>query len=102
MRAAVVFFLPLVLFGCSKTNKLDGFEGAITMHTTSATATQDMVVEVKKDQLRFDMTSPNGGAMHGVFNPAANKVVLYADATKTYTDMNFSGASGATDRKSVV
>jgi hypothetical protein len=97
MRTVFVIAICGLAFGCSKTNKLDGFEGDITMHTTSGSSSQDMIVEVKKDQLRFDMTSPNGGAMHGVFDPTANKVVLFADATKTYTDMNFSGASGATN-----
>jgi outer membrane lipoprotein-sorting protein len=89
--------VALAMCSCSKTNKLDGFEGDITMHTTAGTNSQDMVVEVKKDQLRFDMNSPQGGAMHGVFDPKANKVTLYADATKTYTDMDFSGPSGKTN-----
>jgi Domain of unknown function (DUF4412) len=100
MRTVFVIAGSCLALACSKTNKLDGFEGDITMHTTSSGAgatSQDMIVEVKKDQLRFDMTSPQGVAMHGVFDPQANKVVLYADSTKTYTDMNFSGASGATN-----
>ncbi|MEO7112944.1 MAG: DUF4412 domain-containing protein [Polyangiaceae bacterium] len=89
--------LALLVSACSKGNKLDGFEGDITMHTTAGTNSQDMIVEVKKDQLRFDMNSPQAGAMHGVFDPKANKVTLYADTTKTYTDMDFSGPSGKTN-----
>lgn len=92
-----LFGLAILSSGCSKGNRLDGFEGDITMHTTSGANSQDMVVEVKKDQLRFDMNSPQAGAMHGVFDPKANKVTLYADATKTYTDMDFSGPSAKTN-----
>ena len=100
MRTVFVIVGSCLALACSKTNKLDGFEGDITMHTTSSgtsATSQDMIVEVKKDQLRFDMTSPQGATMHGVFDPKANKVVLYADSTKTYTDMDFSGPSGATN-----
>jgi hypothetical protein len=93
--------LPVLVCGCSKANKLDGFEGDITMHTvqagSSGSNSQDMVVEVKKDQLRFDMRSPQGGTMYGVFDPKANKVTFYSEATKTYTDLDFSGPSGKTN-----
>jgi hypothetical protein len=48
--------VPVLVCACSKGNKLDSFEDDITMHTTSGGNSQDMIVEVKKDQLRFDMS----------------------------------------------
>ena len=95
----VVFVLVLATlnFSCSKGNRLRGFEGAITMHTTSASATSDMVVEVKKDRLRFDTKTPQGDAMHGVFDPATNKVTVYLDASKSYMDLDFTKPEAQTN-----
>ena len=47
------------------------------------------------DKLRFDMKSAKGEPMHGVFDPKANKVVLFSDSTKTYMDLDFSKPSAA-------
>lgn len=104
MRAS---FCLTLLFGvssiaiaaCSKTRGLGAdFEGSVTMHTTGVGgAAQEMVVKAKGDKLRFDMKSPHGDAMHGVFDPKANKVVLFSDNTKTYLDMDFSKPSATTN-----
>ncbi|HEX7665325.1 MAG TPA: DUF4412 domain-containing protein [Polyangiaceae bacterium] len=93
MRTALVLGVVLLSIGCNGGKKLDGFEGDITLHTTSATQSQDMVLEVKKDKMRFDSTSADG-PVHGVLDPVAHKVTLYSDPTKTYTDLDFSGAKG--------
>ena len=89
--------LSLVSVGCSKGNRLGGFEGAITMRTTSAAATSDMVVEVKRDRLRFDTKTPQGDAMHGVFDPATNKVTVYLDSSKSYMDLDFTSPQAQTN-----
>lgn len=86
---------PLAV-GCSKTHGLGSdFEGAVTMHTTAGGASTDLIVKAKGDKLRFDMKSPQGEPMHGVYDPKANKVVLYSDATKTYMDWNSSAPSAS-------
>jgi hypothetical protein len=96
-----------VLGGCNKLKSLGEFEGEITMHTTAAGTSNDMVVQTKGDKLRFDTKAPTGDPMHGVFDPTANKVVVYLDGTKTYMDMDFSkpgatpnvdGASGSVNK----
>lgn len=98
MRKLVfVLVLSSLTFACSKSNRLGGFEGAITMHTTSAAASSDMVVEVKKDRLRFDTKTPQGDAMHGVFDPTANKVTVYMDSSKSYMDLDFSTPQAQTN-----
>lgn len=90
MRRSAAFVLSLLsLVACSKTNKLDGFEGAVTMHTTTATGSQDLVVDVKGDHLRFDMKTPQGDPMHAVLDPKANKMTVYLDASKSYMDLDF-------------
>lgn len=97
MRTALVFGVALSSVGaCHGAKKLQGFEGAITMHTTSATQNQDMVLEVKKDKMRFDASSSDG-PLHGVLDPTAKTITLYSDSTKTFTDLDFAGAKGASN-----
>ncbi len=96
-KLALFVAVSSLALGCSKGNRFDGFEGAITMHTTSAAASSDMVVEVKKDRLRFDTKTPQGDAMHGVFDPTSNKVTVYLDSSKSYTDLDFSTPQAQTN-----
>jgi predicted small secreted protein len=87
----------LAIVACSKTNGFGSdFEGAVTMHTTTpGSAGQDMIVKAKGDKLRFDLKSPQGDPMHGVFDPKANKVVVFFDSTRTYMDMDFAKPSAS-------
>lgn len=96
-KFVLVGFASLALLGCSKGSRLGGFEGAITMHTTSGSATSDMVVEVKKDRLRFDTKSPQGDVVHGVFDPATNKITVYLDSAKSYMDLDFTTPAAQTN-----
>jgi hypothetical protein len=68
-----------------------GFEGVITMHTTSSHGTaQDLVIETKNERMRFDMTGPKGEVTHAIFDPQANKITVLMDAAHAYMDMDFS------------
>lgn len=95
----LVSLSPFTTMACSKTHGLGSdFEGAVTMHSTSSSgATQDMVVKAKGDKLRFDMKSPQGDPMHGVYDPKANKVTLFSDGTKSYFDLDFSKPSAVSN-----
>ncbi len=87
--------LVAALPACSRGKTLASFEGEITMHTTSAHASPtDMLVSVKGDRLRFDMKSPTGDPMHALLDPTAKKVLLFADAQKSYLDMDFATPAG--------
>ncbi len=84
-----------LLGGCSKGLGSD-FQGSVTMHTSSAAgSSQDMVLKTKGGKIRFDTKAPNGEAMHGIFDPAASKVVFCLDSQKAYMDMDFGKPSAA-------
>ena len=88
MQARHVLLLALLSTVSCKKGFGSGFEGDITMHTTSPKAgAADMLVEVKGDKLRFEMQGTPG---YGVYDPAANKVTMVMDAQKAYMDMDFS------------
>ncbi|MGH7282405.1 MAG: DUF4412 domain-containing protein, partial [Polyangiaceae bacterium] len=40
---------------------------------------------------------PQGDAMHGVFDPASNKVTVYLDSSKSYMDLDFSTPEAQTN-----
>lgn len=89
MQARTVFLVAIVVASSScKKGFGSGFEGAITMHTTSAKGPPaDIVVEAKGDKLRFDS---QGG--YGLYDPSANKVTMVMDAQKAYMDLDFAKA----------
>jgi hypothetical protein len=95
MRSLICIVLSVVAFGgCTKLKSLTEFEGEITMRTTtSGREPQEMVVKTKGDRLRFDMKGPTGSPMHGVFDPTPNKILLFFDDGKMYTDLDFSSPS---------
>lgn len=92
-NAAVLALLALLVPSCKK-GFGEGFEGQITMHTTSAAAPpQDMVVKAKGDKLRFDSKGSDGSATYAIYDPT-NKVTMVLDTQKTYMDLDF-GKPGA-------
>jgi hypothetical protein len=88
-----VLLATVLLVSCSK----KGFEGEITMHTTTPSGPpHDLVVKAKADKLRFDMKSPIGEETHGLFDPSTNRVTVFIDSEKSYMDMDFSVGAAAT------
>jgi hypothetical protein len=84
-RTAVLLVAIAVSSSSCKQGFGSGFEGAITMHTTSAKGPPaDIVVEAKGDKLRF-----NSDAGYGLYDPSANKVTMVMDAQKAYMDLDF-------------
>ena len=86
-RFTTVILVSLLAISC-KRGFGSGFEGEITMHTTSSKgAPADLVVEAKGAKLRFDAAA--GG--YAVYDPTANKVTMVMDAQKAYMDILFAG-----------
>jgi hypothetical protein len=90
MRTPLVACGLLFALACSKKDA-GPFEGEIVMKTTRAgsAAPTTMTLRAKGERLRFDTTAPDGKISHGVFDPAANKVVIIMDAEKAYMDIDF-------------
>jgi hypothetical protein len=73
------------------------FEGEITMRTTTTSGPpHDLVLKAKGERLRFDMKGATGEDTHGIFDPAANKITVFVDSQKSYTDVDFSSGAAAT------
>lgn len=100
----VVSVSALLLACCSRPHTLASFEGTITMHTSSPGAEpHDLVVKAKGTKLRLEMTAPGGGSNHAIYDPATNRVTLFFDGPKQYSDLDFSSPSAPapnTDAKS--
>jgi hypothetical protein len=93
-NAALIALFTLLVPSCKK-GFGSGFEGQITMHTTSPAAPpQDMVVKAKGDKLRFDTKSADGSDSYAVYDPSTNKVTMVLEAQKMYMDLDF-GKAGA-------
>ena len=54
----------------------EGFEGALVMHTTSASGATDMLFITKGGKLRADTPQQGGRTAHTIFDPAAGKLTL--------------------------
>lgn len=91
MKRALVVAFVVLLPSCKK-GLGSGFEGEITLQTTRAGSTQDMLVKAKKDKLRFE-TNVGGQASSAIFDPAQNKVFMVMDAQKAYMEVDFSTPS---------
>jgi hypothetical protein len=91
MKRALILVCLLALPSCKK-GLGSGFEGEITLKTTRAGATQDMVVKAKKDKLRFE-SNVGGQASSAIFDPGQNKVFMVMDAQKSYMEVDFSAPS---------
>ena len=104
MRPSAVVVSALLLACCSRPHTLASFEGTITMHTSSPGAEpHDLVVKAKGTKLRLEMTAPGGGSNHAIYDPATNRVTLFFDGPKQYSDLDFSSPSAPapnTDAKS--
>jgi hypothetical protein len=95
-RAAVAIALFVLVIPSCKKGFGSGFEGEITMHTTSANAAappQDMIVKVKGDKLRFDTKGADGSNTYAIYDPSTNKVTMVMEGQKMYTDLDFATAS---------
>lgn len=88
MGIAIASFLS-----CKKDESQTPFEGEVLMKTTSAGKEANVRVLVRAEKIRFEMSSPEGQPMNGLFDPASNKVTMLLDAQHAYMDMNFSKPS---------
>src|SRR5262245_13679624 len=93
MRHSLLFALLLLLPACKKGFGAN-FEGEITMRTTRAGTTSDMVVKAKGDKLRFE-SNARGKTASAIFDPQQNRVVALMDDQKAYMDMDFSSPAAA-------
>ncbi len=88
MRTVFCLALIPLAAACSRPSTLASFEGAITMHTTTAGGEpHDMVVQTKADKLRFDIVGP-GGPTHAVYDPSQSKVEFFVDTEKKWMDLD--------------
>jgi hypothetical protein len=67
-----------------------GFEGAITMRTTTAhgaNAPNEMVFLTKGGKLRVDVAQPNGQIAHTILDPATQKLTVVMDSQRIAMQM---------------
>jgi hypothetical protein len=64
-----------------------GFEGAITMRTTTAHGPSDMVFLTKGGKLRVDVAQPNGQVAHTILDPATQKLTVVMDSQRMAMQM---------------
>ncbi len=95
-RAWLLWCVCGVLLACNRGAALDpSFEGTIVMRTSYADKpAEEMTLQVKPGKVRFD-TAGQGKPLHGLYDAQNNKVFIYLDAEKAYTELNLAGSSAA-------
>jgi hypothetical protein len=70
-----------------------GFEGDVTMHTTSSHGPpQDLTFHVKGQKLRVDVPEQRGEQAHAIFDQSTNKILVVMDTQKMYMELDPSAA----------
>jgi hypothetical protein len=87
----VLFSVLMVTLGAScKKGFGSGFEGELTMHSTSTGGpAQDMVVKAKGDKLRFDIKGPDGALTYAIYDPGTSKITMVMESQKSFMDLDF-------------